>query len=159
MADADHRCYQCRGTTSMEVLGPVSGEEAPLSMTVHGLPVRVCEQGHRQFAYSKVALQRLLRLGEDGGSNWPIGAERGRLFKRAACPDCGSGLEKVASRRRTFHVETQLSDAPPFGIDVTMPVYRCRGCGKEVLRSRQEIRGLAPAALVQALRMAGIGRE
>ena len=43
-------------------------------------------------------------------------------------------------------------------IDVTMPVYRCRGCGKPQLRSRKEIRSHAPAALVRALGSAGIGQ-
>ena len=158
MTDADLRCFQCRATTSTEILGPVSGDEDPFTVTVHGLPVQVCENGHRQFTHSKAALQRLLCLTEEGDTPLPISVQKGHLLRRAACPDCGARLEKDSHERRTFHVEVQIASAPPFGIDVTMPLYRCRGCGKPQLRSRKEIRSHAPAALVRALGSAGIGQ-
>ena len=56
----------------------------------------------------------------------------------------------------TFVHGSDMTDADL--IDVTMPVYRCRGCGKPQLRSRKEIRSHAPAALVRALGSAGIGQ-
>jgi hypothetical protein len=153
-----HTCYRCRSATSIEVLGPVSGEETQLSMTVHGLPVQVCENGHRHFTHTTGALQRLLRLAEEGSVQLPISSEKG-LFRRAVCADCGEVVERGSSQWQTFHVEMQLTELPPFGIDLTMPVYRCRGCGKEHVRSRKEIRERAPAALVRALRAAGIGQD
>jgi len=157
MTQTQSRCYHCRRSTATEVLGPVSGAAAQFTMTVLGLPVQTCESGHRNFAHSKVALQRLLRLTEEGEASLPVSRERGRLFKHAACADCGGKLERAA-RRKTFHVEMHLTDAAAFGIDLTSPVYRCRACGKEHL-SHKELRGLAPAALVDALRSAGIGSE
>jgi hypothetical protein len=157
--EARIKCYQCRRSTSMEVLGPVSGEETQLTMTVHGLPVHVCENGHRQFTHTKGALQRLLRLADEGGAPLPISREQGRLFKRRVCSDCGEGVERDSRRWQTFHIEMQLTELPPFGIDLTVPVYRCRGCGKGHVRSSKDIREHAPAALVRALRAAGIGAE
>jgi hypothetical protein len=72
--------------------------------------------------------------------------------------DRNSTLERRSRQRQTFHLEMHLTDTAAFGIDLTTPVYRCRACGKTHL-SRNELRGRAGGALVDALRSAGIGRD
>ena len=158
MTEASPRCYLCGRATSMQVLESVSGEETPLTLTLQGLPILVCKNGHRQFAHAKFAMKVFQHLANDG-AKLPISNEAGRWFKRPVCADCGASLENNSSHVRTFRVDVPLAEATKFGIDLTMPVFRCRGCGKEQLRSRKELQGRAPAALVRALRAAGIAQE
>jgi hypothetical protein len=115
-----------------------------------------CENGHRQFAHAKFAIKVLSHLTDVDGIKLPISNQKGRWFKRPVCSDCGASLEKEPSHQQAFRVDIPVAEASTFGIDLTMPVFRCRGCGKEQLRSRKEIQGRAPAALVRALRAAGI---
>lgn len=159
MSDDSQRCYQCEAPTATEILGPLCGTQEPFILTVHGLPVAVCTNGHRQFAQSRLALQRLLHLGDAADGALPMSVERGRIFKRVMCPACNVALERPSRERETFHVEMQVGAAPAFGIDLTMPVCRCPRCGKAHARSRKEIRGGAPGALLDALRAAGIGLQ
>lgn len=153
------RCFECDGKTATEILGPLSGADAAVALTVYGLPVEVCANGHRQFAHSKLALQRLLRLGDTPADGVPLGGEKGRLFKRLVCPTCHVALARRSSERETFHVEMAMADAPAFGVDLTLPVYRCRRCQKPHAGPRKAVRSGAPAALVDALRAAGIGQR
>jgi len=150
------RCYRCRGATVTEVLEPLSAGGSALTLTVHGLPVQVCARGHRQFVQSKIAFQQLLQVAEIAGADLPASEVRADLLGRRACPSCGTKVDKNLNPR-TFHVPMQTGDVP-FGIDLTFPVYQCRGCGKEHLKSRRELRTRAPAALLEAFRAAGIGQ-
>jgi hypothetical protein len=158
MTDDDQRCFQCAEPTATEILGPFSGADEPFVLTVHGLPVEVCANGHRQFAQSRLALQRLLNLGDTLGDALPMSAEKGRLFKRVVCRECNVALERTSHERETFHLDMQVGAAPRFGIDLTLPVCRCPRCGVAHAPSRKELRGRAPAALLDALRAAGIGQ-
>lgn len=159
MTDDLTRCFACALPTATEILGPLSGAREPFVLTVYGLPVEVCANGHRQFAHSKLALQRLLRLGDDGPGELPLSAEKGRVFKRVMCPACNVALERRSRGRETFHVEMSVAGSPSFGVDLTLPVHHCPRCGKAHVRSRKQLHGRAPAALVEALRAAGIGQQ
>lgn len=156
MTEANAKCYQCEGATSMQVLESVSGKESPLTLTIQGLPILVCENGHRQFAHAKFAMQVLSHLADVDGVKLPISNQKGRWLKHPVCADCGANLERDPSNLQAFRVDVPVADGSTFGIDLTLPVFRCRGCGKKQLRSRKELQDRAPAALVRALRAAGI---
>jgi len=157
MSEQPILCNQCRQPTSFEVLGPVSGDEKQLTVTLRGMPVLVCPNGHRQFAHGKFAMQLLMHLTEEDEPNLPTGNEKGvLLFKHFLCADCGSELQPKEDHRHTFSIDVALADQPKFDIDLTMPVYRCSRCAKEQLHSLKEIRARTPGALVSAFRAAGI---
>jgi hypothetical protein len=157
MTNAIRRCYRCRRATVTEILGPVSAEETAFSLTVFGLPVQICENGHRHFADSSMALQHLVRRTEEQAARVANCRESGLLFKHASCSDCGARLARATAQRQTFHVQIDMTETAAFGIDVTAPLYRCRRCGKEHLPGK-ELRSRAPGAMVKALRSAGVGR-
>ena len=156
MTSTNPRCYLCHRATVTEILAPVSAEDSPFTLTVLGLPVQICENGHRNFAHSKMALQHLVRVTEERTSGVPSCHEKGVLFKRASCTDCGARLARAPAQRQTFHVRIDLNETAAFGIDVTAPLYRCRRCGKKHL-PRKELRWRASGAMVKALRSAGVG--
>ena len=157
MTNASPRCYLCRRATVTEILGPVSAEDTAVTLTVLGLPVQICENGHRHFAHSEMALQHLARLTEERAASVPNCDARGLLFKRASCTDCGARLARAKAQGQTFHVQIDVTETAGFGIDVTAPLYRCRRCGKSHL-PRKELQWRAPGAMVKALRSAGVGR-
>ena len=157
MTSATPRCYRCRRATVTEILGPLSAEDARFTLTVVDLPVQICENGHRNFAHSEIALQHLVRLTEQRAASMPVCRETGVLFKRAACTSCGVRLARAADQDQTLRVQVNLTETAAFGIDVTSPVYRCCRCGKKHL-SRKELQRRAPAAMVKALRSAGVAR-
>jgi len=122
-----------------------------------GLPVQICENGHRHFAHSNMALQQLVRLTEEHAASVPNCRESGLLFKRSTCTDCGARLARAEVQSQTFHVQVDPTETAAFRIDVTSPVYRCRRCGKEHL-PRKKLQWRTPGAMVKALRSAGVGR-
>ena len=157
MTNTSPRCYLCRRATVTEILGPVSAEDTPFTLTVLGLPVQICENGHRHFAHAELVLQHLVRLTAERAASVPNCRARGLLFKSATCTNCGARLARGEAQRQTFHVQIDLTETAVFGIDVTSPVYRCRRCGKEHL-PREKLQGRASGAMVKALRSAGVGR-
>jgi hypothetical protein len=157
MTDTYRSCRTCHTATAPRKLEPATGEEKALTVTVRGLNVLVCANGHRQFVDAGFPLRLLNHLVEEDEAKLPAGAEKGVLmFKHFHCQDCGRELEPKPDHRHSFNIEPGLPDQPDLRIDLTMAVYHCTGCGKEQVHSLAELRKLTPAALVHAFQAAGI---
>lgn len=149
-------CTKCRQEMTLQHVESASGNDKPLALTLRRLPVFACANGHRQFLHPEFAYRVLQHLTDEDEPKLPISNEKGLVFKHFLCADCGAELQPKADHQHTFSVELTLPDAPPFAVDLTMPVYRCAACGMEQLHSLKEIRSHTPAALVEAFRAAGI---
>lgn len=156
MTDTYRSCRTCHTATAPSVLGAIEGEEKALKVTLHALTVLTCTHGHRQFLRADLPLDLLDHLVEKDEATLPAGAETGLLFKHFQCEACGKELQPKPDHRHTFSFEPGLSDQPGLKVDLTVPVYKCSGCGKEQLHSLKEVRKLTPAALAHALQGAGI---
>jgi hypothetical protein len=153
---ATPRCSTCKAETASSILPELSGEEAPLAVTVHDMPVLECPQGHRQFVHVDFPLLLLDHLVEQDEPQLPASEAKGMLFKHYHCQSCGAELESGPDQKHTFHVEVALPQMPTFEVDLTMPVHRCQACGHEQLHSLKEIRSRTPAALAHAFKAAEI---
>lgn len=156
MTDKYRSCTTCHTDTSLQYLDSASGEEKALAVTIRRMPILSCGNQHRQFVRPDFALEMLNHLVEEDEAQLPAGDEKGLLFKHFHCTDCGQELQPKPDHRHTFTVELALPEVAPFQLDLTMPVYRCGGCGKEQLHSAKEIRKLTPSALVHAFKSAGL---
>lgn len=157
MTNPYRSCRTCHTATELRKLEPTTGGEKALGVTVHGLNVLVCSNGHKQFIDAEFPLRLLNHLVEEDESKLPAGEEKGVLmFKRFFCHDCGRELEPKPDHRHSFSIRPGLPDQPDLGIELTMAVYHCTGCGKEQLHSLAELRKLTPTALVHAFQAAGI---
>jgi len=156
MSEHYRACSTCHGQTELTHLDSISGEERELSVTLKGLPVLSCEGGHKQFLRTGFALELLNHLVEQDEPQLPAGEAKGLLFKHFKCADCGQELLPKPDHRHTFTLELSLPDTGPFKVELTTPVYRCGGCGKEQLHSLKELRKLTPEALVHAFKAADI---
>lgn len=157
MMHSHRSCRTCHTATGLLKLDPASGSEKALTVTVHGLTVLACPNGHKQFVDAEFPLRLLNHLLEEDEARLPAGEEKGVLmFKRFHCHDCGRELEPKPDHRHGFDIQPGLPDQPELRIELSMPVYHCTGCAKEQLHSRAELRKLTPAALGHAFRAAGI---
>lgn len=141
------KCGKCYSAYEAKVLASLSGEAAPLKLTVHGMPALVCLKDHHAPVHRDfmVWLIQELRARE---SQFAAGKEQGMVFKKHLCGDCGKELAAKSERRQASPFDLSFEDAPPFKIEVEMPVYKCTGCGKEQIRSTKDLHNHIPAAVV-----------
>jgi len=132
-------CSKCKGEMSMQVLDPFHGKEGGMTLTVDGMPSLVCDQGHKRFIHLEFAadLMDLMSNPENFGSI--LGATKKGLFKKHYhCPRCDAELPESPNGSQRLELVAEIKKAEPFKVLVDVPVIRCEGCGKEVIRSVEE---------------------
>ena len=149
-------CNRCRAETEITVVSFADGEADPLRIRLKELPLRECAQGHRQFVRPDFGVKLLQHLTEEDEPELPAGEVKGLIIKKYLCKSCGEALEPKPDHRHTFSIEVSLLDLDLFGVDLSMPVYKCSACGKEQLHSLKEVRKLTPAAMAHAFEAANI---
>ena len=140
-------CARCSSACEAKVLASVSGEDAPLKLTVHGMPALVCAKDHKAPIHADfmIWLIQELRARE---SQLTAGKEQGMIFKKHLCGDCGKELAAKPDRRQAFPFDLAYAETPPFKIEIELPVYKCTGCGKEQIRSTKDLHDHIPGAMV-----------
>lgn len=151
-------CKQCDSPMQFQSIGPVAGEEGVLKVSIADFPALACERGHRRFITRDFPLQLLKQVANKDRIGLPAAKKQGLLFKKFHCGECGE-LLGAESEPRVFAFDAVLSDVPSIHLELTVPVYKCKTCGKEQLRQREEIEELAPAALAHVFQGAGIKPE
>lgn len=154
MTTNSRRCPICKSDTAPTKLDSASGEDAPLAVTVRGMPMLECTQGHRLFALADFPLLLLDHLLEQDEPKFPVSQAKGLLIKHHNCSKCGTALGAGDDRPHTFHVDVELPGLPAFGVDLTLPVSRCSQCGRDQLHSLKELKSHTPAALAHAFKAA-----
>lgn len=156
MSNKPKACTTCRSPTAPARIDTVTGEDDVLAVTLRGLPVLACENGHRQFVQPDFPLLLLDHLTQLDEPSLPAGAEKGLIIRHFLCAECGGELQAKPDHRHTFSFDVTLPQIDAFAVDLTAPVYRCGRCGREQLHSLKELRKLTPAALAHAFKAAGI---
>ena len=154
MTTTSRRCPICKSDTAPARVVSTSGADSSLEVTVKGMPVLECTQGHRLFALADFPLLLLDHLLEQDEPRLPISQAKGMVFKHYSCSSCGGELVAQDNRSHTFHVDVELPELPTFGIDLTLPVSHCSRCGRDQLHSLKELRSHTPAALAHAFKAA-----
>jgi len=149
-------CNQCRAETEITIINCADGEADSLRLRLKDFPLRECAAGHRQFVRPDFAAELLYHLTEEDEPELPAGKEKGLILKKYLCASCGEALEPKPDHRHTFSIEVRLEELDPFGVDLSMPVYKCSACEKEQLHSLKEVRKLTPAAMAHAFEAASI---
>ncbi|HEU0258984.1 MAG TPA: hypothetical protein VFR57_06155 [Burkholderiales bacterium] len=129
----------------MRTLDRVSAEDAPLKLTVTGMPAAKCAKGHAAPIDRDFMLWLIQELKSRGGA-LAAGEAKGMVFKKYTCA-CGKELESKSEKRQSFPLDLAYQGAPAFKAELDMPVYRCTGCGKEQLRSTKELQGHTAQAI------------
>lgn len=148
-------CPLCENPLERRALAAVSGDESPLRLTLRGMPVLRCVNGHTYFSKHALPIWLLRRLVDEDVDALPAGEPQGLLFRKYRCA-CGERLATRQERVHSFRIDMSYAEEPAFAVELAMPVFKCAACGKEQVRSREEVRKVAPAALVHAFKAAGI---
>ncbi len=143
-------CNLCHSATRRRFIDFADGEAEPLRIRLKGLPLLVCEQGHRQFMRPQFAAELLRHLTEVDEPGLPAGQETGLFRRHYLCQNCDSELEIKPDHRQIFSIDIELENIDSFTVDLSMPVYRCSACAEEQLHSLREIRKLTAKALADA---------
>jgi DNA-directed RNA polymerase subunit RPC12/RpoP len=149
-------CNRCRAETEITTVNFADGEADALRIRLNDFPLRACPEGHRQFVHPNFAAELLQHLTEEDEPELPAGEVKGLIIKKYLCESCGEALEPKPDHRHTFSIDIKLEDLDPFGVDLSMPVYKCSACAKEQLHSLKEVRKLTPTAMAHAFEAAGI---
>lgn len=156
MTTAGSPCPLCNHPLGEKVLAEASGDEAPMRLTLKGLPVLECESGHRYFLGQKFPIWLLNEVTDGELSKIAAGKQKGLLFHSYACGGCGKPLPSAAGEAKTFSARFAWKETPAFAVEISMPQYRCESCGREQARAGEELAKLLPAALVHAFMAAGL---
>jgi len=156
MTQAGQPCPLCQAPLAAKQLQEVTGDEAPMRLTLRGLPVLACEAPHTYFAGQKFPIWLLNALVDGELPKIAAGAEKGLVFRKFVCGGCGAVLPAAEGAPRTFSARLAWNETPPFDVELSVPFHRCAGCGREQARSGAELAKLLPAALVHAFKSAGI---
>jgi hypothetical protein len=138
-------CPRCSGPMEAKTLDRVSAEDAPLKLSVSGMPAAKCAKGHAA-PIDRDFMMWLIHELKARGASLPGAEEKGMLLKKYIC-GCGKELASKSERRQNFNFDLAYSSAPAFKADLEMPVYKCTGCGKEQLRSSKEVQKHAAQAI------------
>lgn len=149
-------CPLCEAPLQLKTLPSFSGDEAPLRLTLHGMPALACDKPHVYFVKPDFPIWLMDHLVQEDAATLPAGDATGLLFKSYLCHDCGKPLAGKADHTHSFNLHLAYEGQGPFRVEMSMPVFRCTGCGKEQIHSLAEVRKLTPAALVHAFKGAGI---
>ena len=154
MAETTH-CKQCSEPMHRQVIGTLSGEDGALKIAVANFPALVCGRGHRQFITGDFPIKLLQQVMKGDNGGLPAGKKQGMLFKKYQCSGCGAALGSDGAPRAIGR-EVSVAEDAELHVEMTVPVYTCTSCGREQLRSSDEIAGHAPAALAHLFQAANL---
>jgi hypothetical protein len=131
-----------------------SGTDGTVKLTVRGMPAGKCPRGHAEPAEDEFMLW-LIRELKARADALPAGTESGMLlFKKYRC-DCGKELAPKSERTQAFAFDLAYEGLAAFKAEMDIPVYKCTGCGKELARSHEAIRGHTAHAVARVHDAAG----
>jgi len=147
-------CKKCKSEMHLELLSGATGSEGSVKVTFPKLPALACAQGHKRFVRPEFPAELLERLASK--ADVPAGEARGMLFKSYHCGKCGEKLAAASPAPRTFGFNVGLEGVEAFRVELEVPVYACPSCGREQVRSLDEVARGTPAAMARAFQSAGI---
>lgn len=156
MAEARATCKQCKAEMRLLPIDPTCGVHGALKVTLMQLPALVCPNAHRRFTERDFPMVLLDRVAGEEMPKLPSGEKRGLLIKHYHCGACGARLSAGAGREETFDFDIALEGLPGFRVELTVPLHTCTSCGKEQVRSLQEMQELTPPAMARAFKAADL---
>src|SRR3989338_422431 len=100
MSPSAKPCSVCRKEVSATAVEGMAGEEADVRMSIEGMPVFACAEGHRRFVTPDFAIQLMQALhGQGPVAPLPAAVQKGLLRKRLHCAACGKELGAAGAAR------------------------------------------------------------
>lgn len=146
-------CRDCGKETRVTNLGAFSGEEGAVTVIVDGMPAIVCTMNHKRFLYPELASQLMDLVGEaEKVAPQPPAVKRGVIRKHYHCSECDAELPVSPAKDAEHTLNATCKNATPFNVVVRMGLYRCERCGREQVRSNEELSASACKAIAHGFR-------
>ena len=150
-------CRECGSETTVTTLGSFSGEEGPVTVTVDCMPAVVCAKNHKRFLYAEFAPMLVDFVADpEKIAPQPPAVKRGLIKKHYHCSGCGVELPADPMKKSECSLDATFKEAAPFKIVVRIALYKCEQCGREQVRSNDELAGNAFKAMAHGFRAADI---
>lgn len=150
-------CRQCSADASVQRLGRVEGETHGIHVTIEGLPVLDCTNGHRRFPTPEFPLEFVQHLVESEALDGVTPAvEKGLFRKHLYCPSCGKELSAEADGARNGQARIEVPDSDPVAVEISVPMYRCPECSQQASEPRSGLQRDVMQAVANAFRSADI---
>ena len=150
-------CRQCGTEVALTRLERVQGENAGIRVEIEGLPAYACTRGHRRFLAPDFPLRLIERLLQvDGAFAGPHAVKKGLIRKHYHCPDCGGELTGESSTHASTRHSIEIHQSAPFDVALTVPLFRCASCERDLLHPPEEVRGALMEAAGNAFRAANV---
>jgi hypothetical protein len=149
-------CKQCGADLALARLEAMRGEEAGVALSIEGMPAYACVKGHRRFLAPDFPLRLIDSLAKLDAPDLPVARKKGVFKKRYLCPDCGGTLPDEAGSHAMLERTLTLLDSTPFSAKVSVPLYRCGGCGVAAMHPGEDTTNALMKAAAQAFQTAGI---
>lgn len=150
-------CRQCNADTNITQVQRVGGEDSGIRVALEGLSAVECTNGHKRFPTTDYPLQFIQALlKSDDLVTAPFAVEKGLFRKHRHCPSCAKELPGEATATSSTRTSVAMPDMPPVAVELTVPVYRCPGCGKEVTLPEKDTARDIMQAVANAFRSANI---
>lgn len=141
-------CKECGSTTAVRTLDSFSGAEGSVTVIVDAMPAVVCTKNHKRFLYAEFAPSLIDFVAEpERIAPQPPATKRGLIKKHYHCSGCDAELPVASSRMHERELDALFRNAAPFKVRVQVALYRCERCGREQVRSNEELSGDAFKAL------------
>jgi DNA-directed RNA polymerase subunit RPC12/RpoP len=140
MASELKPCKECGSETTVTTLSAFSGEEGPVRVTIDGMPAVVCANNHKRFVYADFAPMLLDFVADpEKVAPQPPAAKKGLIKKHYHCSGCGEELPADPTSESSRTLDATLKKAAPFRIAVRVALYKCEQCGREQVRSNDDL--------------------
>ena len=157
MTDHLKPCKECGSETTVTTLGSFSGEEGPITVTVDGMPALVCAQNHKRFLYAEFVPTLVDFIADpEKIAPQPPAVKRGLLKKHYHCSGCGAELPADSTKKSERALDAIFKKAAPFKVVVRIALYECERCGREQVRSNDELADSAFKAIAHGFRAVDI---
>jgi DNA-directed RNA polymerase subunit RPC12/RpoP len=157
MTSPAKRCKECGSEANVATLGAFSGEEGAVTVQVDGMPAMTCAKDHKRFLYPEfVAL--LMDFVADPGkiAPQPPAVRRGLIKKHYHCSGCDAELPAAPGSKSERALDAAFRNAASFKVVVRVALYKCERCGREQVRSNEELADSAFKAISHGFRSADI---
>jgi DNA-directed RNA polymerase subunit RPC12/RpoP len=150
-------CKECGSETKVTTLESFGGEEAPVTVTVDGMPAVVCAKNHKRFLNPGFVAQVMDFVADPAKiAPQPPAVKRGLLKKHYHCSECGAELLASPSLTSERALDASFKNATSFRIIIRVALYKCERCGREQVRSNDELIDSSYKAMAHAFRGADI---
>lgn len=157
MTGTAKRCKECGGEANVTTLGAFSGEEGVVAVEVDGMPVVACAKDHKRFLYPEFVAHLMDFVADPGKiAPQPPAVRRGLIRKRYHCSGCDAELPAAPGSRTESVLDAVFRNAVPFKVVVRVALHKCERCGREQVRSNEELADSAFKAITHGFRAADI---